>query len=135
MSIKKPMDKKISYKEKIESNEVLYLVDAFITLLKEYGSFIGRIGELEKKNPDLFKRIKDFGSPEVLESFVEEVPPEITGLMLKTFIRMAKLSQIKDVMALSADEKIEHAKEIELIIKDLLEIVKKAETLSKARSE
>ena len=126
MSIKKPMDKKISYKEKIESDELLYLLDAFITLLKEYGSFIGRIGEIEKKNPNLFKKIKDLGSREFLESFVEEVPPEITGLMLKTFIRMAKLSQIKDVMALPADEKIEHAKEIELIIKDLLEILKKA---------
>ena len=135
MSVEKTMDKKVSYKEKSESTELFYLIDAFITLLKEYGSFIGRIGELEKKNPNLFKRIKDFASPEVLESFVEEVPPEITGLMLKTFVRMAKLSQIKDVMALSADEKIEHAKEIELIIKDLLEITKKAETLRKARSE
>ena len=135
MSIKEPMDKKSSYKEQTESNGLLYLIDAFITLLKEYGSFIGRIGELEKKNPNLFKRIQDFGSPEALERFVEETPPEITGLMLKTFVRMVKLSQIKDVMALSADEKIKHAKEIELVINELLEILKKAETLGKARSE
>lgn len=123
MSIKKSMEK-TSDKASSNTTDLLYILDAFIIFLKEYASFIGRIGEIEKKNPDLFKRMMEFSSPEILEKFIEQVPPEIAGLLLKTFIRMAKLSQVKDVMALSADQKIEHSKEIELIMKDMLELLK-----------
>lgn len=124
MSIKKPMEKEISCEEIIKPADIINLLDAFIIFLKEYGSFIGRIGEIEKKDPDIFKKLKEFSSPEILESFLDRVPSEIAGLMLKTFIRMARVSQVKDVMALSPDQKIEHAKEIELIVKDLLEMLK-----------
>ena len=129
MSIKKTMDKQVSHKETIKPDDLLYLLDAFVTFLKEYGSFIRRIGEIEKKDPDLFKKLKEFSSPEILETFLEKVPSEIAGLMLKTFIRMARLSQVKDVMELSPDQKIEHAKEIELIVKELLEMWEKLKEL------
>lgn len=128
MSIKKTLDERVSHEKTIESDAVLYFLDAFVNFLKEYSSFIKRLGELEKKNPNLFKKLRGFSSPEVLESFLDEVPPEMLGPLLKIFIHIAKVSETKDVMAMPADKKIELAEEINRIIENFLNIMKKGQT-------
>jgi hypothetical protein len=125
MPIKKAIDERVPRGKIIESNEVLYFLDAFVNFLKEYSSFIKRLGELEKKDPHLFTKLKEFSSPEVLESFLDDVPPDMLAPLLKIFIHIAKVSETKDVMAMPADKKIELAEEINRIVEDFLNIMKK----------
>jgi len=120
----------------VENNETAnlsYLMEDITSLYKEMGSLLKRLGEIEKKNPDIMEKMKQFSSPEVLERFVENVPPETLGKFFRIFIRMAKFSEVKDAMSLPADAKIELGEEMHRVSQDLLDILKKIDEIKKER--
>ena len=100
-------------------------IEDYVFLLREMGTFVTTMGTTELKHPDMFELVKKFGSPEMLSEFVDKIPPEILALLFKTMVRFTKLAQIKDVMALSPQEKIDVGKEMVQISLDLSELMKK----------
>jgi len=131
MSLKKiPIESQLDTTKKNElvtMKEFPNFMREFISMVSAMGTFLKTMGNIEKRNPALLENMKNFSSPENLELFVEKAPPEILGLLFKTMIRFTKLSQIKDVMLLSPDEKIQVGEEMEKVSQDLSDLLKKIE--------
>lgn len=118
--------KEIPKKETPEVTEdFLKFVEDYIYLLKQMGNFIVTMGNTEQKHPDMFEQVKKLGSPEVLETLVDRVPPEILTKMFKTLIRFARLSQVNNIMALPPAEKISIGKEMMALSEGLNELMNK----------
>lgn len=117
----------MSQKTKEEYVEFLNLLRIFISMLRENGNLITKMGEIEKKYPKEFKLMKEF-STEKLDVFIEKAPPEIAGLFLKIMLRAAAIGpKTSKAMELSADEKLELGRQIAELVKDMEKLLKKIE--------
>lgn len=105
--------------------DFLKFVEDYIYLLKEMGTFVVTMGKTEQKHPDMFEQVKKLGSPEVLETLVDKIPPDILASMFKTLIKFIRLGKVNDVMSLPPDEKIGIGEEMITISDELKELMKK----------
>ena len=100
-------------------------IEDYVFLLGEMGNFVTTMGKTEQKHPDLFEQVKKLSSPEVLSEFVDKIPPDILAILFKTLMRFARISQIKDIMTLPPQEKIDVGTEMVQISQELGELMKK----------
>ena len=123
---------KLSVKEIVNTEtqkvneDFLRFVEDYICLLKEMGNFVVTMGNTEQKHPDMFEQVKKLGSPEVLETLVDKIPPDILASMFKTLIRFTKLAQVSDVISLRPEKKITVGEEMIAISNELNVLMKKA---------
>jgi hypothetical protein len=89
------------------------------------GNFVTTMGKTELKHPDLFEQVKKLSSPEVLSEFIDKIPQDVLAILFKTLMRFARISQIKDIMTLPPQEKIEVGTEMVQISQELGELMKK----------
>ncbi|HEX9863242.1 MAG TPA: hypothetical protein VGB11_08200 [Candidatus Bathyarchaeia archaeon] len=127
MVIKKPKHQKLP--QTSAQDDFAKFIEDYVFLLGEMGAFVTTMGKTEQKHPDMFEQVKKLASPEVLSEFVDKVPPDILAILFKTMMRFTKISQIKDIMTLPPQEKIDVGTEMIQISQDLSELMKKVRGL------
>jgi hypothetical protein len=106
-------------------NDFAKFIEDYVFLLGQMGNFVTKMGKTELKHPDLFEQVKKLSSPEVLSEFIDKIPQDVLAILFKTLMRFARISQIKDIMTLPPQEKIEVGTEMVQISQELGELMKK----------
>lgn len=112
--------------EKLRKMNIESLVDGYISLMLKLAEFMKSWGEVEKEHGDFIEQFNIISkSPALLNAFIEKASPEVTGLTVKFFIRMAAIGpRVEAFMTLSPEDKIKLGEELKKTIEEYQQLLK-----------